>query len=497
MEDKKKITFHISRFDTCRDEETGPRLKDYTVYVHDGARVLDVLIAVRDELDPTLSFRYCCGAGQCGSCAVLINKKPGLACMTEAKDGMTIEPLDLPVIKDLVVDLGAFLKNMPGLVSSENAELPSKENIDKIKPIRDCIECLCCVSVCPAMDVADFEGPALMRQEMRLALDPRDKRDRIPLCVEEEGLFTCTSCQACWKACPKHIEIPGKAIEKLRELANKEGLTLPRHKEVAELVKTTGRSVERHEEALMEMIPEVIEPYGEVKKEVGFFVGCLYNLRLPKTALDAIEVLKRNGIRIIVPKEQVCCGSPLLRTGQASYVPELMKKNIECFEKRGIKTVMTMCAGCGSTLKNNYGGKPFRVVDINELLTETGIEVPEKLDVRVTYHDPCHLMRGQDITSQPRELLKMVAGEFIEMPAKCCGSGGGVKSGLPDEAKALGEERSKEIDKTGCDVVITSCPFCETHIQSCTEKPVKNINSLLLEGYKKKDEMMNKSLNKK
>lgn len=484
----KDITVFVSRFDTCRDENTLPVLKEYTVSVHEGARVLDVLIAIRDTIDSTLSFRYCCGAGQCGSCAVRVNGEPKLACMTEAKDKMKIEPLDLPVVKDLVVDMPAFLNEMPGLVPSKTKTLPSKEDIDKIKPIRDCIECLCCVSVCPAMDVTEFEGPAFMRQEMRLALDPRDERNRIKLCVEEEGLFTCTSCQACWKVCPKDIEIPGKAIEKLRELANREGLTLPRHQEVAKLVEDTGRSVEKIKPSFFEQVPEVIEPYGDVKAEIGFFVGCMYNLRLPDTALDAIEVLRRNGIRVIVPKEQVCCGSPLIRTGQTSYVSELKRKNIECFEKRGIKTVLTMCAGCGSTLKNDYE-TPYRVIDINELLTEYEIEKPEKLDIKVTYHDPCHLMRGQGITKEPRKVLKMAVKEFIEMPSKCCGSGGGVKSGIPEEAKALGDERSDEIDKTGCDVVITSCPFCEFHIQSCTDKPVKNITTLLLEGYKKKDEL--------
>ncbi|MDD4127949.1 MAG: 2Fe-2S iron-sulfur cluster-binding protein, partial [Methanomicrobium sp.] len=116
--DTREITFFVSRFDTCKEEKTEPSFKEYTVSVHEGARVLDVLIAIRDTIDPTLSFRYCCGAGQCGSCAVRVNGEPKLACMTEAKDKMKIEPLDLPVIKDLVVDLGAFLKDMPGLVPS-------------------------------------------------------------------------------------------------------------------------------------------------------------------------------------------------------------------------------------------------------------------------------------------------------------------------------------------------------------------------------------------
>ena len=88
-----------------------------------------------------------------------------------------------------------------------------------------------------------------------------------------------------------------------------------------------------------------------------------------------MEVLRRNGIRVIIPKAQVCCGSPLIRTGQVAYIDTLRQRNIETFRSRGIDTVLTMCAGCGTTLKNDYK-TPFRVIDINELLVQYGIEPP-------------------------------------------------------------------------------------------------------------------------
>lgn len=479
----KDVTVRISRFDPACDK--APRLETYTVTVNDGARVLNVLHAIHDEIDPTLSYRYCCTSGQCGSCAVRVNGEPVLACMEEAEDGIVIEPLKLPVKKDLVVDLLPVLCALPPLRAKEEVVVPTKDQIDAIKPLRSCIECLACVSVCPAMEVTSFAGPTAMREEMRLALDPRNSEDRIATAVQE-GLFTCTSCQACWKACPKDIEIPGKAIEKLRALANRQGRTLPRHQEVAALIRETGRSIPRTTESFLEKVGEVVEPYGPVKATVGFFVGCMYNLRQQQSALDALEVLRRNGIRVIIPREQICCGSPLIRTGQLDYVESLQKRNIEAFRSRGIDTVLTMCAGCGTTLKNDYPKTPFKVIDINELLTQYGIEPPAKLGIRATYHDPCHLLRGQDVKEQPRVLIRQVV-DLVEMPAICCGSGGGVRSGNPEEAAALGSRRGGEIKKTGAEVVITSCPFCEFHIAGHTDKPVKNIATVLLEGYREKD----------
>ncbi len=117
---------------------------------------------------------------------------------------------------------------------------------------------------------------------------------------------------------------------------------------------------------LFERVGTVLEPYGPVRGEVAFFVGCMYAMRLPETALDAIEVLRRNGIRVVIPPEQVCCGSPLIRTGQTEDLARLQATNREAFAPYPV--VMTMCAGCGSTLKNDYGDLPFRVMDFNEVL---------------------------------------------------------------------------------------------------------------------------------
>jgi fumarate reductase (CoM/CoB) subunit B len=475
------IRVSVSRYNPETDIK--PRLESYEVEVHEGARILNVLDAIHAQ-DPTLVYRSSCRSGQCGSCAVKADKKPVLACTEEARNGMTIEPLDLPVIMDLMVDLIPGLSSIPHIQPCDCSTIPSKEDIALIKPLRDCIECLSCVSICPSMKVTGFAGPMSMRSHMRIALDPREPGNRIHDAIKN-GLFTCTSCNRCWRVCPKKIEIPGKVIEKLREIANHEGLTLPRHHEVAELVRTTGRSVETEKETFLDKINDVIEPYGEVRREVGFFVGCMFNARLPDRALDLIEVMRLSGIRVIIPKDQICCGSPLIRTGQTSFIEDLKKRNVRAFQQRGIKTVMTMCAGCGATLKHDYD-TPFEVKDVTEILTETGPPNLEKIKTVATYHDPCHLMNGQQITKEPRDLLMRAVDRFVEMPSQCCGSGGGVRSGIPEEAAALGELRREAIQSTGADIVVTVCPFCEYHIQQHCDIPVKNLMTVLLESLGKR-----------
>ena len=464
----------ISRFDP--DKDAAPHLETYDVHVENGARVLNVLDAVRDGIDPTLGYRHCCRAGQCGSCAVRVNGEPVLACMEEAHDGDLIEPLSLPRIRDLITDIAPVMAQMawlnPGVEEISCSCGVTHDTIESIKPLRECIECYSCVSSCPAFAASEYAGPTIMRQEQRLNLDPRDGGDRVEEAIAK-GIFACTTCHKCVEVCPKGIETPRKAVEKLRAEAAKRGLSLPAHKALARLVEDTGRSVERKETPFLERVPDVIEPEGEVRATVGFFVGCMFNGRVIQPALDAMEVLRKNGVRVVIPKDQVCCGSP-----------ELMQRNIAAFVNAGVDVVLTMCAGCGSTLKNDYN-TPFRVADITEYLCEIGFVPPAKVAGTYTYHDPCHLLRGQGISEQPRELLRSVAETFVDLPARCCGAGGGVKSGRPEEAAAIGAVRAEMVKATGADFIVTVCPFCEFHLHQVTGLPVKNIATLLLEGYRK------------
>ncbi len=480
------IKVKILRYDPKKDEE--PYFEAYEIEKKEKMKVLDALNYINEKYNANIAYRSSCRAGQCGSCALKMNDEVVLACKAEIEDNAVIEPLDFHIIKDLVVDrseiedkakkMRLFLERISE--AAENPEVLKPSDYADSKKLRGCIECFSCLSACPVIaETSEFAGPYFMRYLSKLALDPRDEQDRALIgCFE--GLYCCTSCGKCAEVCPKEVSIVGGAIEKLREIACVEGVgPLPPHRSVRDLISNTGRSVEPLGEGFIKAVSE--ESKGK-KPKVAFFTGCMVDYRLPEIGFALMEVLKEHNIDVIVPEDQVCCGSPMIRTGQTDIVEELIKKNKEVFE--GYDTIITVCAGCGATLKNDYPkyGAKLNVVDISEfLIGKLNIEDMKPVKMKVTYHDPCHLARGQGITKEPREILKKIKGiEFVEMeePNRCCGAGGGVRSGKPELALKMGKKKVDMIKKLGVDAVVTICPFCEYNIKDSIEKEGSNIKVL-------------------
>lgn len=511
------IEVKISRYDPGKDEK--PHLETYQIDKKEKMKVLDALNSINEEYDAQISYRYSCRAGQCGSCAVKVNGETVLACKAEIENGDLIEPLDFNVIKDLVVDripIDSRVKELNLFIDDCNVytcpAVINPEELENSRKLRSCIECLSCLSSCPVIaETKEFAGPYFMRYLSKFALDPRDCRDRARTGFDE-GLYCCTSCGRCVEVCPKEINTFGGAIEKLREISCQEGIgPLPPHKTVKKLTKETGRSVEPLGEGemgdgLIKFLDghadekegdgkgsEHVKP-EEKKPKIAFFTGCMIDYRLPDVGLALMDVLKEHGIDVMVPTDQVCCGSPMIRTGQTDIIEELVRKNEEVFKDYDI--ILTVCAGCGATLKNDYPqyGVNLNVVEISEFLADKlNTKDMEPLNMRVTYHDPCHLARGQGIRETPREILGKIKGlEFVEMeePNRCCGSGGGVRAGKPELAAKMGKRKVDMIKKTDADAVITICPFCEYHIRDSLVKEgsdveVLNILRLLQMAYRK------------
>lgn len=456
-------------------------LKKYNV--PNNITVLEALNYINCNYGENIQYRASCKSGQCGSCAMTINNEPKLACKTKVENNMIVEPLEgFNIIEDLIIDRSPYYKKIQSIrnhlqydedkMNVGNLNI-TPNDLKKFKKVRNCIDCLCCLSKCPAKNFSEYPGPTIIRQLARFAFDPRDEVEREKEAYFE-NLYNCTTCGKCVEVCPKEIDIVHNAIERLRELSFKKGYYINNHLVVRENILKGNRSITKDKLPLLED-KSIMEEYivEEEKMRLAFFTGCLIDYRLQEVGKSAIRVLNAHGISLIIPKNQVCCGSPLLRTGQRDVAEKLKKHNLKLFNKLDVDGVVTLCAGCGSTLKNDYKEREFNVMDITQVLDTIGPLKYKPLEVKVTYHDPCHLRRGQGVYKEPRKILKKIPKlKFVEMeiPDQCCGAGGGVRSGKPEISMAIGMRKARMIYNADVDYVITVCPFCEYHIKDSLDK---------------------------
>jgi succinate dehydrogenase / fumarate reductase iron-sulfur subunit len=224
-------TFHIYRYDP--DSGLRPGMQTLELEVAPGDRMLlDVLIKLK-ALDPSLSFRRSCREGICGSDAMNINGKNGLACVTNMREvarTIVLKPLPgLPVIRDLIVDMTSFFKQYhsikPYLIhddpAPERERLQSPPERDELNGLYECILCACCSSACPSFwwNPDKYVGPAGLLQAYRFLVDSRDQAtgERLHDLEDPYRLFRCRSILNCVDVCPKGL-VPAAAIGKIKEM---------------------------------------------------------------------------------------------------------------------------------------------------------------------------------------------------------------------------------------------------------------------------------------
>ena len=199
-----------------------------------------------------------------------------------------------------------------------------------------------------------------------------------------------------------------------------------------------------------------------------YFRGCTAREKQTNIQKATEFLLNTADIDYYILDNEKCCGSVLLRTGFESEAKEQIKRNAEIFNK---EKILTSCAGCYKTLKEDYEG--LDVIHISQLLDELirdGKLDFTKKDLDVTYHDSCHLGRHLNIFDEPREVIEAVANlvemENIRENSLCCGAGGGVKSAYPEIADQMASSRIAQAKDTDCEILITSCPFCKLNLEN-------------------------------
>jgi succinate dehydrogenase / fumarate reductase iron-sulfur subunit len=212
------------------DDPGALRYDTFDVAVGPSTTILDALVAIRRELDPTLTFRHSCFHASCGTCGMRVDGREGLACVTPVptRDEVTVEPLgNLPVVSDLVVDMNVFYDEFDEagrpLVRADDLipECAPAEGIDQVERYEDCIECGICLSACPvAGSDPRYVGPAALAAAWRLIDEPRgrDPGPVLSLMDDEQGAWRCHLAWECSEACPSGVD-PAAAIMRLRGAA--------------------------------------------------------------------------------------------------------------------------------------------------------------------------------------------------------------------------------------------------------------------------------------
>ncbi|MGL1861959.1 MAG: fumarate reductase iron-sulfur subunit [Pseudodesulfovibrio sp.] len=233
------LKFNIFRFNP-EDNLSEPHMEEFVLEETDSMTLFVALNRIREEQDPSLQFDFCCRAGICGSCGMVINGRPGLACHTKTKDlPGEITLLPLPVYKlvgDLSVDTGSWFREMYTKTESwihtekvfdPNAEEERMDNQKAVEiyELERCVECGCCVAACATARLReDFMGAAGLNRVARFLVDPRDQRtddDYYEIVGNDMGIFGCMGLLACEDVCPKHLPLQNQ----LGFLRRKMGIT--------------------------------------------------------------------------------------------------------------------------------------------------------------------------------------------------------------------------------------------------------------------------------
>ena len=387
--------------------------------------------------------------------------------------------------------------------------------------ISDCVHCGFCLPTCPTYVLwsEEMDSP---RGRIVLMKEGYDEISA-PMVTH---LDRCLGCMACVTACPSGVQYhkliedarpqiernytrpplerahrrlifelftrPGRlrALAPAAAAAHKLGLPrLARRRRVRRLAPRlaaiTAMTPEPSLRGSLTRLPERFEAHGEKRGTVELLQGCVQRVFFSHVNEDSARVLAAEGFDVHVPRLPRCCGALALHAGEDPEALALAKTTIGTLE--GYDTVIVNAAGCGSAMKD-YGhvlrddpdwaerATAFaeRVRDVSEFLAEAGTRAERRpVEMKVAYHDACHLAHAQGVRAQPRELLREIPGLELLEPAEwelCCGSAGVYNLLQPEPAAELGERKARNLLETGAEAVVAGNPGCALQISAHTER---------------------------
>lgn len=399
------------------------------------------------------------------------------------------------------------------------------EEIERFrKDLESCMKCGFCLSSCPVYQEERVESSVARGKDMMIRALVAGELQY----TKEYGerLNNCTLCMTCTANCPAQVQIPSVIVAARADKVRADGVgfpyniiyqwLLPRRTLFGNIVrfaswfqgiflpKTEGTirhlpmflsslGKGRHipqiaPRFLRQTVPEVNKPPAGVKTRLraGYFTGCMTDFVFPDLGKKIINFLIKNGVEVVIPKQQGCCGAPVfLGAGDFETGRKLADNNVKAFED--FDYVFVDCATCSSAMKDyikfladtpvrkkayaNFADKIKHIteflVDVLKLPASAYTPPPEVKGKKVTWHDPCHLSRHMGIRDQPRQILKSIPGiEYVEMPDadRCCGMAGTFNVHFYDLSKRIADKKLKSIDDTSAEIVVSGCPGCEIQL---------------------------------
>jgi glycolate oxidase iron-sulfur subunit len=241
-------------------------------------------------------------------------------------------------------------------------------------------------------------------------------------------------------------------------------------------------------EAPLRAADQVFKTHKKKRGRVAVFTGCSVNYIYPHFGESLINVLQRLDYEVILPKGEVCCGSPLRGLGLEDEAVEQAKKNHGVFSRLKVEAILSLCPTCTMTLKHEYPkmiGKGLdHAMDISTFLIDK-LDHTDMIQKKAFYHDPCHLSFGLGITKEPREIIKRAGVELVgPEQSGCCGFGGLFCMSNKKLSADLLESRAATITASGADTVITSCPGCIMQLsRSIKDRPVIHLVELIEDAF--------------
>jgi len=347
-----------------------------------------------------------------------------------------------------------------------------------------CLGCLACVTTCPSGVQYDkliaatrpqiernFERSLPLRLLRRLIFSLFPYPNRLRLLMRPVGLYQKSGLQ-------KLVRSLGILPQLAPQLAAMESLLPP-----------------LSPQAFRDDLPDFIPAQGKARYRVGMILGCVQRLFNPEVNDATVRVLTANGCDVVIPPAQGCCGALSHHQGQEQQAQDLARQMIDTFEQAGVDFVLINASGCGHTLKEyghilkadaRYGDRAQAFVqivrDVQEFLAEVGLTAPlhplQSDPLTLVYQDACHMLHGQKISLQPRQLLRQIPGVQLREPidaALCCGSAGVYNILQPEVAEELGRQKVTNLLNTGASAIASANIGCFVQIRHHLERQGKSV----------------------